>query len=63
MLSCSSFKLGSSNMWRVVKHVFEQEFGRLLPIRMEDIDLHDDHGREAGWLDLFESHYPSRSRQ
>lgn len=41
------------------KHVFEQEFGRLLPIRMGDIDLHDDHGREAGWLDLFESHYPS----
>lgn len=41
------------------KHVFEQEFGRLLPIRMVDIDLHDDHGREAGWLDLFESHYPS----
>lgn len=41
------------------KHVFEQEFGRLLAIRLVDIDLHDDHGREAGWLDLFESHYPS----
>ncbi|MCB5190953.1 HAMP domain-containing protein [Methylobacillus arboreus] len=41
------------------KHVFEQEFGRLLPIRMADIELHDEHGREAGWLDLFESHYPS----
>ncbi|ABE51001.1 ATP-binding protein [Methylobacillus flagellatus] len=41
------------------KHVFEQEFGRSLPIRIWDIDLHDDHGKEAGWLDLFESHYPS----
>ncbi|WP_025871745.1 ATP-binding protein [Methylobacillus glycogenes] len=41
------------------KHVFEQEFGRLLPIHITDIELHDDHGQEAGWLDLFEAHYPS----
>lgn len=41
------------------KHVFEQEFGRSLPIRITEIDLRDEHGREAQWLDLFESHYPS----
>ncbi|MCB5185738.1 HAMP domain-containing protein [Methylobacillus gramineus] len=41
------------------KRVFEQEFGRLLPIKLFDVDLHDDQGKEASWLDLFESYYPS----